>query len=193
MKFPFIKKKKAKVIKLKPGQFDSRIETTPTRELPSPGVSEKELSDVMESAKQYYSTPERLSREEQELRAQKKQFKKEIREEEGIPEGEKCYYTYEHVKSAEPKGDNITSRTYQQLKARKEIPFDEFTGESLLTDKEKQLAEKEKIQIRKQKVNNRGWGNPWGNLRPLTKRKLASYDRANRTVKFTNIIPSQGD
>lgn len=189
MQLPFAKKKERKVIKLRPGQYDSRVETTPTTNLPSNEPSEKELSDVMESARQYYQTPEKLKRQEEELKTQKKAYKSQIRKEQGIPEGERDYYDYNKVRSPEPKGDNITSRTYEQLKHRKQIPMSEFTGESLLSEKERILPESEKVIIRKKKVKERGWGNPWGNLRPLTKRKLASYDSTNKLVKFTSIKP----
>ena len=171
------------------GSPDSR-ESHASSSYLAPKPSEHEQEQILQSIESYQKTPERLKREYEEL---KKIHSQEVRQAERIsglerdeyPTPERKYFEYTRVKSPEPREGTISHRTYIQLKkAGKEgISKDEFTGYNLLSDKERQLPKASREKIQRQKVNQRGWGNPWGNIRPL--RGKARIDRMTRKIFFS--------
>lgn len=99
--------------------------------------------------------------------SEKQMLKREIEEEEMRKRKEKgkttpAGWSYEKVKRAPRKGSRV-SRTLEELKKRgsKGMTIDEYRGGVGGHDTDA-------IQKRKKVVKERGWGDPWGNVRQIT-------------------------
>jgi hypothetical protein len=156
----------------------------------APKPTEHEEAEILHSIEQYQKTPEHLKHD---YEASKRIHYKEARAAEQIsnlpkdqqPKAERKYFDYSDVKSPEPRENSVAHRTFLHLKklGKEGVSKEDFTGYNLLTEQEKQLPKAEREKVQAHKVNKRGWGNAWANIRPL--RGKARIDRLTRKVFYT--------
>jgi len=174
--------KHKKMIHLKPSQTHSTGQPE-TRDTGHPhgytagSPPHEEFEQIAESIHQWQKRPEKIE-------AEHRQDKEIYRKAQALGSEEKPYWQYTKVKSTAPRVNSITGRTFDVLKSRKSISMDEFTGHSLLTEDQKKLDKSTREKLQNELVNKRGWGNAWGNIRPLSSRGLARYDNHTRTIHY---------
>lgn len=156
----------------------------------APKPSEQEQEQILHGVEHYQQTPQRLK---QDYEASKRIHYKEVRDSERIsnlpkdekPKYERQYFDYSNVKSTEPRENSVAHRTFLHLKkvGKEGVSKEEFIGYNLLTEEEKHLPQREREKVQAHKINKRGWGNAWGNIRPL--RGKARIDKMTRKIFYT--------